>query len=532
MKNNAYKYLIMLGKYTCYAYLFAVVLIHTAAAEASHAQGAVRVDEATVSLQIKNKTLLEAFRMLESKTRYSFIYNPDEMSNSTRITSQGGRRTVKTVLLEISQQANVSFRQVNNRISVKAHKGPNFDRHIDMIIEQQQIRGTVKDEDGQPLPGATVQEKGTTNGTITDANGQYTLSVSDDAVLIYSFVGYSTTEVPVDGQTVIDISLTFDTSTLGEVVVVGYGTQTRRDLTGSIVSVKPEEFTKGVNYDAVQLLNGAAAGVAVSQVSSAPGAELRIQIRGAGSINSSNQVLFVVDGLPGVNPQSLSPLDIESMEVLKDASAAAIYGTRAANGVVLITTKKGASGRTSLSYSAFAGIQSVTEQLDVLGARDYAELVNLRSPGTYTQDEINGFGGGTDWQDEIFRNAPVQNHQLSMSGGNEKSNYYVGINYFNQQGVVRRSASEKYNVRLNLRANPLENLVVSTNINYTRQSDDQILFSNAANENAGPINSAIQFDPTLPAGLDDNGRYFLNPSIALDNPVALIQWSGHQPTGQ
>src|SRR5699024_5579194 len=278
------------------------------------------------------------------------------------------------------------------------------------------------------------------------------------------------------------------------------------------------------NTNAVQLLDGSASGVNVSQVSSAPGGDVKIQIRGAGSINSSNDVLFVVDGLPGVVPSSLSPNDIESIDVLKDASAASIYGTRAANGVVLITTKSGSEGETSISYSTYAGVQQVSKKLDVLGAANYMRLVNLRSSNkAYSDEEITEAGSGTNWQDEIIRNAPVKNHQVCISGGDKKSTYYVGLNYFNQQGIVESSSNKKYNARLNVKTEPLKDLKISTNINYTRENTENILFSNAANENAGTINSAIHFDPTLPSGLNDNGRYFLNPTISLDNPIALIK---------
>lgn len=397
------------------------------------------------------------------------------------------------------------------------------------IHAQQLVTGTITDENGSPLPGASIVEKETSNGTQSDFDGNYSLEVAGvNATIRFSYIGYETQEELVGNQNQISIQMQPDAAQLSEVVVVGYGTQKKSDLTGAIASVSEEDFTQGANYDAVQLLNGAAAGVNVSQVSSAPGAGLKVQIRGAGSINSDNSVLFVVDGLPGVDPSSLSPGDIESIDVLKDASSAAIYGTRAANGVVLITTKKGRAGKTSLTYSTYTGFQSPSKQLDVLGAQQYAELVNFRSPGTYTPEQITAFGNGTNWQEEIFRDATVQNHQISLSGGNDKGNYYLGLNYFEQDGIVKQSSSQKYNFRLNVQTRPLEKMLVSANANFTRQSDDRILFSNASNENAGPINSAIQFDPTLPSGLDENGRYFINPAIALDNPSALINGYDNQ----
>jgi len=385
------------------------------------------------------------------------------------------------------------------------------------------LEGTVNDAEGNPLPGANVVIKGTTRGVVTDFEGNFPINAEEGDTLEVSYIGFKTLEVSVENSEALTISLETDAASLDEVVVVGYGTQKKKDLTGSIARVKAEDFAPGANTNAVQLLNGAAAGVNVSQISSAPGGGIKIQIRGAGSINSSNDVLFVVDGLPGVDPNSLSPDDIESIDVLKDASAASIYGTRAANGVVLITTKQG-KGKPQLSYSSYLGMQQADGQQDVLGAKDYQELVNLRAGSSiYSDEEIAAAGVGTNWQDEIFRSAPIQNHQISLSGGSDNGSYYLGLNYFDQEGIVKSTSDQKYNVRLNVTSNPFDRLKVSTNINFTRQSTDEILFSNAANDFAGPINTAIQFDPSLPTGLNENGRYYMNPNIALDNPVALVE---------
>lgn len=394
---------------------------------------------------------------------------------------------------------------------------------FDQGIVVASITGVVTDEDGLPLPGATIVIKGANIGVTTDLDGRFEIEAKPGDILEVSYIGMETKEVTVESETVINIQLSTNSETLDEVVVVGYGTQRQKDLTGAITRVKSEDFTPGTNSNASQLLNGTAAGVKVSQISSAPGAGIKVQIRGAGSINSSNDVLFVVDGLPGVDPSSLSPDDIETIDVLKDASAASIYGTRAANGVVLITTKKGRAGQTEISFNSYVGTQSISRQLDVLGAADYMNLINLRNTDpVYSESEIAGAGMGTNWQDEIFTSAPIQNHQISMSGGSQTGTYYVGLNYFNQQGIVQSSGSQKYNARINTSIEPINNLKISANVNFTKENTSEILFSNAANNFAGPINSAIQFDPTLPPDLDDNGRYFLNSRIALDNPLALI----------
>ena len=482
---------------------------------------------AKVTLDMKDVSVAEVIDEIESQSEFKFIFNTRAVDLERKVSFKFKKKNINPILKHLFSKVDTDYVINNRKILLRRTQKTDLSKDKEdksaITTQESQVSGTVTDELGGPLPGASIVEKGTTNGTQSDFDGNFSITVTNsEAVLVISYIGYATQEILVANQTQIAVSLQPDAAALSDVVVVGYGTQRKTDLTGAISSVREEDFTQGANYDAVQLLNGAASGVNVSQVSSAPGAGLKIQIRGAGSINSDNSVLFVVDGLPGVDPSSLSPGDIESMDVLKDASSAAIYGTRAANGVVLITTKKGKAGKTSLSYSTYTGFQSVAKDLGVLGGQDYAGLVNLRAPGTYTDAQISGFGTGTNWQNEIFQDAIVQNHQVSLSGGNDKGNYYLGLNYFDQDGIVESSSSQKYNIRLNIQSRPLENLLITTNANYTRQTNNEILFSNLANENAGPINSAIQFDPTLSTGFDDNGRYLQNTAIALDNPLALI----------
>ena len=401
--------------------------------------------------------------------------------------------------------------------------------------QQFNLTGTVVDKkSNEPIIGASVLIKGTSLGTITDLEGKFTLKdVSKGNVLSVSYVGYRQQDILLNGnQKTLSIQMEEDSEILDEVVVVGYGTQKKQDITGSVVSVGEGKFTEGVNTNAFQMINGKAAGVNVSQTSSAPGASTKIQIRGAGSINSSNSALVVVDGLPGVDPSSINPNDIKSIEVLKDASAAAIYGTRAANGVVLITTKTGKKGDMTVKFGAELGFQSVAKKIDVLNGQQYMETLNaLRLESNnpegaiYTADQIAAVGKGTNWQDEIFRtSAPVQNYQLSISGGGEKHDFYLGLSYFDQQGVVKLSNLKKYNIRANMNLTPKEFLRFKFNMNYTR-SDGNSTFENmdGTNEAAGPINSALQFDPTLAPGIDpETGRYRKNSFIALDSPQALL----------
>lgn len=406
-----------------------------------------------------------------------------------------------------------------------------------MVTHAQQfdVKGTIVDKkSNEPIIGASVLIKGTANGTITDIDGKFILKDAKKGnTLVVSYVGYLTQDILLNGnQGTLSIEMEENTELLEEVVVIGYGTQKKQDITGSVVSVGEGKFTEGINTNAFQMINGKAAGVTISQASSAPGAASKIQIRGAGSINSSNSALVVVDGLPGVDPSSINPADIQSIEVLKDASSAAIYGTRAANGVVLITTKSGKKGDIIVKFGAEVGFQSVAKQVDVLNGREYMETLNaLRLESNnpdgviYTAEQIAAVGEGTNWQDEIFRNgAPVQRYELSLAGGGEKHDFYLGMSYFDQQGIVKLSNLKKYNVRVNMNAAPKEFLRFKFNLNYTR-GDGRSMYENmdGANEGAGPINSALQFDPTLAPGIDpETGRYRKNSFIALDNPEALL----------
>ncbi len=480
--------------------------------------------ENTVSLSVKETPVRNVLDQLFRNQPLTYV----EVDKIIVIRRKDERPAGMNVTVPAPEQGIAPQAYQPERLLPVEHLGRRIVTHTPAAID---ISGKVTDENGEALPGVNILLKGTTRGVITDLNGHYTISIPEsieEPVLSFSFVGFMGQEIAVKGQSVVNVILKTDNKSLDELVVVGYGVQKKRDVTGAIVSVTEDNFTQGPNQNAAQLINGRAPGVNVSQSSSAPGGSTKVQIRGANSINGNNDVLYVVDGLPSVSIVDLSPEDITSIEVLKDASASAIYGTRAANGVVLITTKSGTKEKSELRYSAYYGTQSVAKRIGVLNGSQYMNLLNDLRLATgrdpvYTADEISSVGEGTNWQDEIFkRSAPVTNHQLSMSGGTDKGTYYVGLNYFGQDGLVKESDFRKFNVRTNVSFTPRKFINFKLNMNFTRGVNNQILVSNTANENAGPINTAIQFDPTLPATLDANGRYYLNNFIALDNPLALI----------
>lgn len=335
-----------------------------------------------------------------------------------------------------------------------------------LLVQDRVISGTIKDEVGGVLPGANVVIKGTTVGTTTDGEGKFSLSVPSSAtVLVVSYIGYAPQEVALEGQTTIEITLQPDPETLSEVVVVGYGIQKRSDLTGAVSSVKAEELTQLPMQRVDQALQGRAPGVMVLNTSGQPGGRTTIRIRGMNSITGSNQPLIVIDGLQGGDIESLNPNDIESIEILKDASATAIYGSQGANGVLLITTKRGKKGTPVISYSYSLSYQKLRKELDLMNAADFAKSINdfrasQNQPGDvvitptpiFTDEQVANFerNGGTDWQDEIYRTAPMQSHQVSVSGGTDNVQYLVSGGYLDQEGILINSAFQRFTLRTNV----------------------------------------------------------------------------------
>ncbi|MBD0260017.1 MAG: SusC/RagA family TonB-linked outer membrane protein, partial [Cytophagales bacterium] len=375
-------------------------------------------------------------------------------------------------------------------------------------------------EDGAGLPGVNVSVKGTTTGTITDTQGQYSLSVPDaGAVLVFSFVGYATQEVPAGSRGTLDIRLVPDTKALGEVVVVGYGTQRKAETTGAIASVKAAELTQTPVANVAQGLQARAAGVQITQNNAAPGGNISVRIRGTNSINGTSEPLYVVDGIQitnggGVNDVSplstINPNDIESVEVLKDASATAIYGARAANGVVLITTKRGKAGATRVTYDGYYGVQRTSKTIDMLNATQFAELENEVYKTALYPDPA-ALGEGVNWQDLVLRDAPIQNHQLSVSGGSEKTQLAVSANYFDQDGIIISSAFKRYSLRLNLDHQIGNRVKMGTSLFGSYSINDRIPTGESSLDAPAIVNSivgaALGAPPTLEP-YDENGQVY------------------------
>ncbi len=368
------------------------------------------------------------------------------------------------------------------------------------------------------MAGVNVVVKETTKGTVTDINGNFTINLPEmGGTLVFTSVGYLKKEVKVIDQKIIKVSLSQQNKALDEVVVIGYGTARKSDLTGSISSIKSDDLKKVQITSFDQALQGRAAGVQVTQLSGKPGAETSIRIRGTSSINAGNEPLYVIDGMlissdgadlstgvtrgPRISPlASINPNDIESIEILKDASATAIYGSRGANGVVLITTKRGHSGGASTSFDVYQGIQQISHKVDVLDAEQFANLVNdakLNANATPIYVNPKNLGKGTDWQDALLRTAPIGSYQVSVSGGDEKTKYAISGGYFTQQGIIINSDFKRYSFRANLDRDVTKRLSVGNSISFSRISSTGVL-TNAGTIVPGVTNSAMLFNPILP----------------------------------
>lgn len=396
-----------------------------------------------------------------------------------------------------------------------------------VVQEQQQsisVTGTVVDQNGEPLMGVNVIEKGTTNGTMTDMDGRFTLSVPGNATLQISYIGYTTEEVVVNNQTKLNITLKEDSQNLDELVVVGYGVVRKADLAGSVAVLDSKNFKDQPIVQVSDALQGRVSGVQV-QNSGVPGGTVKIRVRGSGSINRSNDPLYVIDGivresgLTGLNPE-----DIRSMQVLKDASSTAIYGSRGANGVVLITTKTGKANTREITLDAKVGIGTVAKRYETLSPYEFANLYNTYRPNTFTHEQLSAFQNGTagtDWQDQIYQTGITQDYKLTFSGGSDKIQYLVSGNYVGQDGVVIENKNERFQARANITSQVTDWLHVTADVNASHNIRHSGDFS-AGKGNI--VNVAMNYSPVLGI-LNEDGSYTRDPYSALtqNNPVGMLK---------
>lgn len=492
------------------------------------------IDQTFVRLAKSDAQLLDIFRDIEASTDYRFVYPTEVLDNKSPINLKSRRQSVNDILVEVGTAARLRFKQVDNTIYVAKPENATDDGRVEISIDMVEISGRVTDERGDPIPGATVIIEGTSTGTATDIDGNFSLDAAEGAVLLISFIGYQAQRVTVSNQTSLAIVLQEDLSSLDEVVVVGYGQQERRDITGAVSSLKASDFEGEAISNISQGMQGKIAGVNITSASGAPGGNMIVRIRGNNSVLGSNDPLYVIDGFPIQDGTSgstnllntINPADIESIEVLKDASATAIYGSRGSNGVIIITTKQGSKDRQLIDIETSYGFQQVQNQLEMMDSRQYIEIANERQTNAgnppFFIDNIDELARtNTNWQDEIFRSAPMQNHSIRFSGGNNTTRYAITGNLFKQGGIIIGSDFTRGSLRVNLDQDINSKLTLSSRIFLSRSAIDEV--------NDGLILlSALQNPPFLSV-YDSDGNY--NSAAALkpypfspstgENPVAL-----------
>lgn len=406
---------------------------------------------------------------------------------------------------------------------------------------QSVVTGSVKDGSGEPIIGATIMEKGTSNGGVTDLDGNFSIKVGDHATLVVSYVGYERQEVPVTGKSTVNIVLTESDRTIDEVVVVGYGAIAKRSVSTAISTVKGDRIAGMPTSNVAQSLVGMSSGITLQQVNGEPGAAPAIRIRGAGSINSGNDPLYVIDGYPTTDSElfnSISPTDIDDIQILKDAASSAIYGSKAGNGVIIVTTKSGRTGKSRVSFSTQIGVNQVQRYVDVLGSKDYLDMIiEARTnngtignfPGLLKLRESGDYAN-TNWQDEIFRNALNYRANANVTGGNENVTYHFSVNYQNEDGILLNSYYRKVNVKggFDARLNKYVKIGVGFSPTYTKKRAQQPA-GGGTEDVTGVIAEALSYPPILPVW-QPNGdytqiaqhytRYGLNNQ--LRNPVANL----------
>ena len=485
--------------------------------------GSLSVNAQKVSFNGERLSLKQAFEKIESVSKYKIAYNTSQLDVNKQVVLNQKNQDVLQILSDLLKGTNCVY-QVNNNYIVITLKD---DEKV------KKIKGTIKDSAGEPIIGANVILKGdATVGSITDIDGNFDLSVPSNATLQVSYIGYNTQDVPIGNKSFLNITLKEDTETLDEVVVVGYGSQKKVNVIGSIASVDSKALESRAVPDVSNMLTGQMSGVTITQESGNPGQDAgTIRIRGVGSFGATPSPLVLVDGLPG-SLSDLTPADIDNISVLKDASSAAIYGSRAANGVILVTTKKGKEGKARIIYNGSVGMSQATELPELAHSYEYAEFYNKAiGAETYTPEMIQKYRDGSDpdnYADEMYLDdllgghALQTKHELSVSGGTEKVQYMVSLGYLRQNGLLDNNYYNRYNARVNLGAELAKNLKLQ--VRLSGMTSDRHEPSTPGSLDIGGfkgiISNAVRFPGLTPTYLQ-NGEVGLGPKLQ-GTPVAWV----------
>ncbi len=494
-----------------------------------------------VSLHARNLEMVKVLQQIEKQAEVRFVFSSKMIASKRKVSFEAGDDPLSSVLDRLLTPLDISYEISGQVIILSKKEAPPLRNESQpdlnsVVVPALTVSGVVTGEKGEVLPGVNILIKGTQQGTTTDSDGKFVLTIPDEkAALVFSFVGYVSQEIVVGNRTDLYITLEVDEKSLEEVMVVGYGTVKKSDLTGSVSKIGEENIKATPLVALDRALQGRAAGVLVTQNSARPGGTTSIRIRGTGSVNASNEPLYVIDGFPTTgNLNSINPNDIASIEILKDASATAIYGSRGSNGVVIVTTKRGREGQSSVNFESYYGIQSVRRKIPLLNAREYAEFINearVNGGGTPYFDgssadrpSVSSLGTGTDWQDEVFREAPIQNYQLSFMGGESKTHYAISGSYFDQRGIITNSYFKRYSLRANLDREVKSWLKVGLSMQGAYGDSNSARTETEGGINSGVTNAAINFAPTFPV-YNTAGTYYRDQGPLngnnVDNPLGI-----------
>lgn len=495
--------------------------------------GQLYAQSTNLTLDFDNAQITEVFKAIETKTPYRFFYQREQLDVTRKVTIHVKNASLQDVLNKLFQSSGVSYTiQKDNLILLKqTSQGATENKR--------KVTGVVMDSEGIPLPAVSIGLKKSSAGTTSDVNGNFEITVpSNESILVFSYLGMITQEVTVGTKSVINIKLQNSAVGLKEVIVsVGYGAVNKKDVTGSVSTIGTKDFNKGAVINPVDMIQGRMPGINVIANGGEPGAGTSVRIRGSNSVRSGQDPLYVVDGVPlditDVQPSGatiagtgsnatknplnfLNPDDIESMDILKDASATAIYGSRGANGVILITTKKGKAGKGVLNYSATSSVSELPKQLSLLTADEFKAFRSSRG--------ITGgdYGANTNWQDQIYKTAYSQNHNLSYGGGNDKGSYRASVSYLDQQGIIKKTGLEKFTGRFNVIQNLVnDRLRLEANLTAARTRDQRVPIGETGGYEGDVILSSLKLNPTLPVYNPDGS--FNQMSKDVRNPLAMIE---------
>src|SRR5690554_4958038 len=479
--------------------------------------GTMMLSAQKVNLNYSKATLRTVLESITEQTGHTLAFSKEVVNLNDEVTVREQNVELTAVLQRLLTPRQIGYEIRENKIYI-------FDQSLaktesgQPVVEQVNLMGRVTDESGEPVIGANISIPGTTIGTVTDYDGYYALTLPKGSTLRFSYIGYLDREYTITNQTQLNVQLLEDTEVLEELVVVGYGVQRKSVVTAAISKVTADELNVTRPSRVEDALKGKVSGVQITQSSGQPGSDSKVRIRGIGTVNNSDP-LYIVDGMEvGGGISYLNPVDIESVEILKDAASAAIYGARAANGVLLVTTKKGTRGRATVNYDVSYGWQNPWKKREILNAGEYMVIMNEMQLNDgnlprYNSEQVMGAGVGTDWQDETFYyNAPVQNHQVSVSGGSDDLLYFLSFGFFDQAGIVGGNYDKSNYRRYSLRTNStytvfkdddrsfLNKFTLGSKIGYSRDKSTGI---ETNSEYGSILGSALAFSPLVPVYADE-----------------------------